>query len=126
VLFEHPQLARSALVARPSGPNYLSLVERVLTLLARSGAPREQVAWGVDILLQRATATAAEHATQAQTPTNEDDWNALAQALREADEAAHPATKAHLPHLLTGPEGRLSWGFDVLINGIVHTPLPEG
>lgn len=37
VLFAHPQLARSALVARPSGENYLRLVERILDLLSRSG-----------------------------------------------------------------------------------------
>jgi AcrR family transcriptional regulator len=46
VLFEHPQLARAALVARPSGENYLRLVERILDLLSQSGADREQVAWG--------------------------------------------------------------------------------
>src|SRR3954469_3150823 len=63
VLFEHPQLARSALVARPSGENSLGRVEAILDLLARRGAGREQVAWGVDKLLQDATATAAEHAT---------------------------------------------------------------
>ncbi|MFD0111088.1 TetR/AcrR family transcriptional regulator, partial [Streptomyces sp. NPDC127164] len=51
VLFAHPQLARSALVARPSGENYLRLVERILDLLARSGAPRAQVAGGVVKLL---------------------------------------------------------------------------
>lgn len=47
VLFAHPQLARSALVARPSGENYLRLVERALGLLSRGGATREQAAWGL-------------------------------------------------------------------------------
>ncbi|WP_115944537.1 TetR/AcrR family transcriptional regulator [Amycolatopsis thermalba] len=124
VLFEHPQLARSALVARPNGPNYLALLERVLQLLARSGAPRQQVAWGVDNLLQYATATAAEHATQEQDPNAERDWHALSRAVHEVDESTHPAIKAHLPELLTGAEDRLTWGFHVLINGITHTPLP--
>jgi len=125
-LFEHPQLARSALVARPSGPHYLDLVERVLDLLARSGAPREQVAWGVDNLLQYATATAAEHATQRHTPTAQDDWHALTRALYDVDETTHPAITAHLPELISGPEGRVAWGFHVLINGITHTPIPRG
>ncbi|MFR9791300.1 TetR/AcrR family transcriptional regulator [Streptomyces sp. MB22_4] len=126
VLFEHPQLARSALVARPSGANYLRLVERILDLLARSGAAREQVAWGVDKLLQDATATAAEHATQAHDPANPDDWDALAQALRATTEASHPAISAHMPDLLGGSvRDRMRWSFDVLVNGIVRTPVPD-
>ncbi|GAB2774688.1 TetR/AcrR family transcriptional regulator [Streptomyces daliensis] len=125
LLFEHPQLARSALVARPSGENYLNLVERLLLLLSRSGTPQAQVAWGVDNLLQYATATAAEHGTQERDPMSRDDWDALARAVYGADEAVHPMIKAHLPDLLSGTEsGRLAWGFDVVINGIIHTPVP--
>ncbi|WP_435971584.1 TetR/AcrR family transcriptional regulator [Streptomyces sp. Qhu_M48] len=126
VLFEHPPLARSALVARPSGENYLNLVERVLGLLSRSGAAADQVAWGVDLLLQYATAGAAEHGTQHREPSAQEDWNALTGAVRAADAATLPMISAHMPALLSGPpEHRLSWGFDVLVNGIVGTPLPH-
>ncbi|WP_405780706.1 TetR/AcrR family transcriptional regulator [Streptomyces sp. NBC_00859] len=126
VLFAHPQLARSALVARPSGENYLNLVERILSLLARSGAPRAQVAWGVDKLLQDATATAAEQATHERNPAAKDDWNALTRALHGVDETTHPAIEAHIPDLLTGTGGgRLAWGIDVLVNGITQTPVPD-
>ncbi|WP_435858986.1 TetR/AcrR family transcriptional regulator [Streptomyces varsoviensis] len=126
VLFEHPQLARSALVARPSGENYLRLVERILDLLARSGADRAQVAWGVDKLLQDATATAAEHATQQHDPDFQDDWNASVSALHGTDEATHPAITAHRQHLVSGTAAeRMRWSFDVLINGITSTPVPD-
>ncbi|MFF1833446.1 TetR/AcrR family transcriptional regulator [Streptomyces sp. NPDC058231] len=125
VLFEHPQLARSALVARPSGENYLRLVERVLDLLSRSSASREQAAWGVDQLLQNATATAAEQSTQEHGATGEKDWNALTRALHALDEATHPAIKAHMPALVSGSAGdRMRWSFDVLVSGITHTPVP--
>ncbi|MFI6442833.1 TetR/AcrR family transcriptional regulator [Streptomyces sp. NPDC050759] len=125
VLFEHPQLARSALVARPSGENYLRLVERILDLLSRSGAGREQVAWGVDKLLQDATATAAEQATHEQDPTSEDDWNATVRALHAVDETTHPAITAHMPDLISGTgRDRMRWSFDVLVNGITGTPVP--
>lgn len=124
VLFQHPQLARSALVARPSGGNYLRLVERILDLLSRSGAAVEQVAWGVDQLLQSATATAAEQSTRAQDPAAQDDWDALTQALHTADDSTHPAIKAHMPALISGAGARLTWGFEVLINGITSTPVP--
>ncbi|MGW0916569.1 TetR/AcrR family transcriptional regulator [Streptomyces sp. NPDC002784] len=125
VLFVHPQLARSALVARPSGENYLRLVERLLDLLSRSGASREQVAWGVDKLLQDATATAAEQSTQDHDPRAEDDWNAATHALRSVAETTHPAIEAHMPALVRGSPGdRMDWSFDVLVNGITHTPVP--
>ncbi|MEU5274855.1 TetR/AcrR family transcriptional regulator [Streptomyces asoensis] len=126
VLFEHPQLARSALVARPSGENYLRLVERILDLLARSGAPRAQVAWGVDKLLQDATATAAEHSTHEHDPTSEDDWNATVRALHAVEGATHPAIAAHMPDLIGGAaRDRMRWSFDVLVNGITSTPVPH-
>ncbi|MFJ5776372.1 TetR/AcrR family transcriptional regulator [Streptomyces sp. NPDC093094] len=125
-LFEHPQLARSALVARPSGENYLRLVERVLDLLSRSGAGLEQVAWGVDKLLQDATATAAEQSAHEHDPASEDDWNATVRALRAADETTHPAIAAHMPALISGSaRDRLRWGFDVLVDGITRTPVPD-
>ncbi|MEU6533515.1 TetR/AcrR family transcriptional regulator C-terminal domain-containing protein [Streptomyces sp. NPDC046928] len=124
VLFAHPQLARSALVARPSGENYLRLVDRVLDLLSRSGASRAQVAWGVDKVLQDATATAAEHSAQDRDPAAADDWNAAVAALRAAGEDTHPAIAAHMPELVGGSaQERLRWGFDVIVNGITHTPV---
>lgn len=126
VLFQHPQLARSALVARPSGENYLRLVDRVLDLLARSGAPRAQVAWGVDKLLQDATATAAEQSTHEHDPAAEDDWNATVHALHAVDAATHPAIAAHMPDLVGGAvRDRMRWAFDVLVNGITGTAVPH-
>lgn len=82
VLFEHPSLARSALVARPTGANYLALVEAVLALLDEGGAPGGQAAWGVDVLLQLATAAAAEQATRSEADSAEEEHDALVGALR--------------------------------------------
>ncbi|MFG2310898.1 TetR/AcrR family transcriptional regulator [Streptomyces sp. NPDC048566] len=125
VLFAYPQLARSALVARPGGANYLRLVERALDLLSRGGATREQAAWGVDQLLQSATATAAEQSAREQDPAAADDWNATVHALDTASATTHPAIAAHMPALIGGtPEERFRWGFDALVNGILHTPAP--
>ncbi|MFI8006931.1 TetR/AcrR family transcriptional regulator [Streptomyces sp. NPDC086010] len=126
VLFQHPQLARSALVARPSGENYLRLLNRILDLLSRSGAAVEQVAWGVDKLLQTATATAAEHSARKGNPAAQEDWDALTGVLRGVDESTHPAVRAHMPALISGAGERLRWGFEVLINGITSTPVPRG
>ncbi|MFI1068953.1 TetR/AcrR family transcriptional regulator [Streptomyces puniciscabiei] len=122
MLLEHPSLARSALTAWPSGPNYLRLIETLLGLLQSGGVPRAQAAWGVDLLLQHAAATAAEHAGE-DTPGG---LQALARALREAPSDTHPHIAASAEELLSGaPEARLSWAFQTLINGIERTAVPD-
>ncbi|MEW2158842.1 TetR/AcrR family transcriptional regulator [Streptomyces sp. NPDC007189] len=122
MLLEHPSLARSALAARPSGPNYLRLIETLLDLLHAGGVPRAQAAWGVDLLLQHATATAAEHAGE----ESAGDWQALSRALHEAPSDTHPHIAASADALLSGtPEARLSWTFQTLINGIERTAVPD-
>ncbi|GAA4015950.1 TetR/AcrR family transcriptional regulator C-terminal domain-containing protein [Allokutzneria multivorans] len=114
VLFEHPGLAQAALTSRPSGRNYLNLLEHLLALLDEGGVPRAQAAWGVDLLLQFGTATAAEHSEGVQ------DASGLADALNST--RTHPHIAGLATDLLSGdPRARLSWGFQALINGILHT-----
>jgi AcrR family transcriptional regulator len=125
VLFAHPALARSAVAARPSGRHYLRLLERLLALLDEGGVPPAQAAWGVNILLQVATATAAEHSGREQSPDAEVEWSALAQALHGAARATHPHVRALAGSLLAGsPQERMSWCFRMLANGIESTPVP--
>ena len=125
VLLEHPGLAQSALVARPSGEHYLNLIEALLALLDEGGVPAGQAAWGVDLLLQYATATAAEHATRDGAGDARSEWDALTRALHGASPQTHPHTAALADQLLSGePRARLSWGFRMLLNGILHTPVP--
>ncbi|MET8163638.1 TetR/AcrR family transcriptional regulator [Streptomyces sp. NPDC005329] len=122
MLLAHPDLARSALTARPSGPHYLNLIETLLALLDEGGVPPAQAAWGVDLLLQHATATAAEHTDEA----SQEDWDALRQAVLDASDRTHPHIAGLAGPLLSGPpEARLSWGFQTLIGGIERTAVPE-
>jgi AcrR family transcriptional regulator len=126
VLFEHPSLAQSALVARPSGKNYLALVEALLALLNEGGVPDAQAAWGVDVLLQVATATAAEQSTRDRAVDAQDEHDALTAALLGASATSHPRIAALGGELLSGsPEARLEWIFRMLINGALHTPRTE-
>jgi len=121
MLFEHPSLARSALTAWPSGPHYLNLIETLLALLDEGGVPPAQAAWGVDLLLQQATATAAEHSAE---DTTGGDRDALTDALRNVSDRTHPHIAARSGELLSGaPEARLSWRFQALINGIERTAV---
>ncbi|MCX4552874.1 TetR/AcrR family transcriptional regulator [Streptomyces sp. NBC_01387] len=126
VLLEHPSLARSALVARPSGERYLNLLEALLSLLDQGGVPTGRAAWGVDVLLQYATATAAEQADRGRNPDSRDEWNALVGAVRGVSDETHPHLAALGAELFSGSgQARLAWGFHMLINGTLHTPTPE-
>ncbi|MEU1300514.1 TetR/AcrR family transcriptional regulator [Streptomyces shenzhenensis] len=126
MLLGHPTLARSALTTRPSGPHYLNLIETLLALLDEGGVPPAQAAWGVDLLLQHATATAAEHAGQDDSPGAREEWDALDRAVREASERTHPQLAATAGLLVSGaPEERLAWAFHALLNGIERTAVPD-
>lgn len=123
VLFDHPGLAHSALVARPSGPNYLALVETILALLREGEVPDAQAAWGVDVLLQVATATAAEQSARAGAIDAEDEHNGLVTALGEVSAQTHPSIAALGADLVSGtPQQRLAWIFRAVINGTRTTP----
>jgi AcrR family transcriptional regulator len=126
VLFEHPGLARSALAARPSGPHSIALVEAVLALLDEGGMAPGRAAWALDLLLQFATATAAEHATRARAIDPGDEADALAAVVRNADARTHPHVAALGEYAPSGPgSDRLAWGFHVLINGALQTARPR-
>lgn len=126
VLIAYPALARSALIARPSGANYLGLLERLLALLDSGGVPPEQAAWGADVLLQFATATAAEQSSRDESDDAQAEWDATTEALHNASERTYPHLRALAGNLLGGsPEQRLSWSFRMLINGIADTAVPS-
>jgi AcrR family transcriptional regulator len=127
ILFEHPGLARSALVTRPSGPHYLALLERLLTLLRLGDIPDDQSAWGMDILLLFATSIALEHGSLRQEATVEEDEEALAQALRQAPASAYPMIAALGKALISGaPHARFAWHVRMMLAGMAATPLPKG
>ncbi|MFG1665429.1 TetR/AcrR family transcriptional regulator [Streptomyces sp. Y7] len=127
VLFEHPSLAHSALVARPSGPHYLALVEAILALLHEGGVPDTQAAWGVDVLLQVATATAAEQSARDRDSAAEDEFRSLTTTLLTVSPETHPRIAAVGDALVSGtPQERLTWIFRSVIQGTLTTPTPEG
>ena len=127
ILFEHPGLAQSALVTRPSGPAYFGLVDGILGLLEAGGIPGDRAAWAMDLLLHVATSTAAEQGTRERAVDAKDEEEAQAVALRgaPADQFPHIAAIGAAELMSGAGQDRLSWGFRVLINGVIQTPRPE-
>ena len=126
VLFQYPTLAQSALVARPSGPNYLKLLDCLLGLLAEGGVPTDRAAWGVDLLLQFVTATSAEHSNREQAINAQLADGTLVAALDNLATETYPNIAAAGAELLSGDgRQRLAWGYGVLITGIARTPRPK-
>jgi len=123
LLFAHPSLARSVLTLRPrpSGPNYLRLADSVLVLLRMGGVPPGQAAWGVNLLLEVAVATAAEHGTRRESAgvpeVDELFWGAVAPG-------EYPGIAWASEELFSGGHHRMRWAFEVLIAGIAASELP--
>ncbi len=126
LLTAYPSLARSVLSLWPSGPHYLRLMDTVLELLIEAGIPDRQAAWGVDVLVQHATASAAEHGTRQESVEADRQGYLLATAVDEAPAADYPTVSRLRTELLSGTgEQRLRWQFDALMAGIRATPVPD-
>ena len=129
VLAAHPGLARSALVLRPSGPHLLALFDELIGLLLEGGAGAVSASWGADLLLQTATATAAEHG---RSPNDLDAGRDLAAqqrateaAVRRSDPSVTPHLAAHADAVVGGtPDQRWTWALDALVNGVLATSPP--
>jgi AcrR family transcriptional regulator len=123
LLYEYPVLARTALVTRPSGANSLDLWEAQLALLAEGGVHSSEAAWAVDLLLQLATATAAEHGARARRSESTAEDVRMGEAVEGLSADTHPHLAAAAGELLSGtPTTRRAWGLEVLINGVLATP----
>jgi AcrR family transcriptional regulator len=119
VLFDNPSIARMSIFTRPNGPNYLRLIETLLALLDEGGVPTGAASWGIDLLLQYATASAAEHGTREQELDTVDADSDLARAIDQVTAEAYPTLYARREVIVAG-EGaeRFRWAVDVLLAGM--------
>lgn len=125
ILLAHPSLAHSALNIRPNGQHYLALVDALLGLLAAGRVPADQAAWGLDLLLQTATATAAEHSGQTSSCDHGAELRQLNETLASASPEEFPYLHRQAADLTSGtPPERRRWAVDMLVNGIIATPRP--
>ena len=120
VLLQHPELARSAIAARPIGDGSLRFADRMLELLAEGGVAPARAAWGVDLLLLYATSLAAELAS------DEADDNATLMVFRsQLATGAYPHISAVEDTLFEGSDAdRANWAIDAILAGLTRTPVP--
>lgn len=123
LLASHPGLARSALITWPQGEHYLDVVELVLHLQTAGGVPEGRAAWGVDVLLQQATAMAAEYGSRNE-PDHTQTTEQLQSALDGADPTRHPTLARIGGNQMAGGErgDRRDWAISALIAGVTATP----
>jgi AcrR family transcriptional regulator len=125
VLSQNPGLARSALVIRLCGPNFLVVFDRIMALLAEGGVEPAQTGLWADMLLLTTTASVAEHAMpedgdiDAGTTTTAKQ-SAIVDAVRSADAADTPMLAQHADALLGGTtDQRWNWYLRTQIATIV-------
>ena len=123
VLFDYPEIARMTLTTHPSGPNYLALVERILSLLKEGEMPNREAAWTVDLLLLYATATAAEHRTRKSSSQAANEDAALAAVIATVDASRYPHVAQLGDELFSGSGlERFQWGIDIFLTGALSVP----
>jgi AcrR family transcriptional regulator len=119
LLTAHPALAKTALFTRPSGANSIDLWEALIALLDEGEVRGQDAAWTVDLLLQRATATAAEQGVLMQDANTDEADERVTEAIGHLSAEDHPHLAALSEALMSGsPTTRLIWSFDVLLDGV--------
>lgn len=118
LLAGQPGLAAAALTTWPDGTHYLDLLELLMRLLRSAGVEGEHAARGVDLLLQHATASAAEWAARAAGGQELSDLTAI---LDAAEARRHPELHAAGAALFTAgsPEERNRWATRAIVTGIL-------
>ena len=122
VLYGKPGLAQIAMSTVPLGLNSLRIMESILGLLKEGRIDDHKAAWGVDLLTLYVTATAAEQSVR-QCHTGESE--PAGHTLSSVSEHEFPIVFALKNELLSGGSSRAYWAIDVMINGIIHSPLPS-
>lgn len=120
LLTTHGNLARSALFVWPEGPHYLSLIDLLLRLFKSAGTDDRTAAWGIDLLLQHASITAAEWAARASGTGQEADDLTAAFAAAEPNRHQALASFDTAVFMQGSPEERHQWALDTLLDGITQ------
>ncbi|MFD8993508.1 TetR/AcrR family transcriptional regulator [Streptomyces abikoensis] len=118
----HEGLAAVALGAIPTSDNALLVLDRMLALLKQAGLDDTTAAWAVDLFwLHIAAAATEQSAYDARGSEEEATISAADRRYASLPTDRYPMITS-LRQALFSPGDRDTWGLNVLINGILHTP----
>ncbi|MFF4223533.1 TetR/AcrR family transcriptional regulator [Streptomyces sp. L500] len=118
----HEGLAAVALGAIPTSDNALLVLDRMLALLKQAGLDDTTAAWAVDLFwLHIAAAATEQSAYDARGSEEEATISAADRHYASLSTDRYPMITS-LRQALFSPGDRDTWGLNVLINGILHTP----
>ncbi|WP_228002248.1 TetR/AcrR family transcriptional regulator [Nocardia australiensis] len=123
----HEGLALVALGAKPTSPNALLLVERLLTLLEEGGLDARTNSWAVDLIYLHITARAAQQSVDNVEGGSEEDYVAgIERISARLPVEGDPSIVSMRDQVLGGGgDSREAWALRVLINGILATPVDD-
>lgn len=121
----HERLAFVALGAIPTGRNALLIMDRMIALLKEGGLDDATVAYAVDLLYLHCTAAGAETSAYVDRGSTESATAAsAAQHFATLPADRYPMIAAMGESLFAGSgDQRARWAVQVLLNGILATPV---
>jgi AcrR family transcriptional regulator len=126
VMEAYPGIARIPLANVPTGPNAMRVSDHLVALLRAGGVDDRSIGWFVDAVFLFVNATAFEAAIYAEAGTTEASAEDIRVAFARHDPAAYPNLFSMLRHLTEGDrDARFSWGIQLMIDGLLHTPHPN-
>ncbi|MEU8585113.1 TetR/AcrR family transcriptional regulator [Streptomyces abikoensis] len=118
----HEGLAAVALGAIPTSDNALLVLDRMLTLLKQAGLDDTTAAWAVDLFWLHIAAAATEQSAYDTRGSEEEATISAADRHYASLSTDRYPMITSLRQALFSPGDRDTWGLNVLINGILHTP----
>jgi hypothetical protein len=126
---DYPGLTRLAMATIPTGPGALAASEAMVALLRAGGMTDQAAGYACDILNLYVQAQALELALFLERAGNSEEkmyafFAEVGQRFRELSPERYPHLTAIVPMLMAGNgEERFDLGLDVLINGLLATPM---
>jgi AcrR family transcriptional regulator len=126
---DYPGITRLAMATIPTGPGALAASESMLALMKAGGMSDQAAGYACDILNLYVQAQALEQALYLERSGSHEAFvhdyiKGVAERFRSLPPARYPYLSSLVPELMAGDgDERFEVGLDVLINGLLSTPL---
>jgi AcrR family transcriptional regulator len=127
---DYPGITRHSMATVPTGPAALALSEAMVALMEAGGMPAQSIGYACDILSLYVQAHALETSLFRERVGDEGSgaelayYMGIAEHFRGLSSDEYPHLAARAPELMAGDgDQRFEAGLDVIINGLLATPL---